>query len=82
MFTRYQLDGVLKPSPSTSPNPNLAKSFKDAWMYADHFVPQLKHCWIRSVNRHTIKGTQGVPGHWLHMLPTAPLTKVANGRFK
>ena len=20
---------------------NLAKSFKDAWMYADHFVPQL-----------------------------------------
>ena len=27
--------------------PNPAKSFKDAWMYADHFVPQPKHCWLR-----------------------------------
>ena len=34
---------------------------KDAWMYADHFVPQLnllKHCWLRNVNKHTLKAGQ------------------------
>ena len=62
----------------------LAKSFKDAWMYADHFVPQLKHCWLCNVNKHTLKAGQGAPGmgHWLYTLPTAPFTKVANGPFK
>ena len=62
----------------------LAKSFKDAWMYADHFVPQLKHCWLRNVNKHTLKAGQGAPGmgHWLCTLPTAPFTKVAYGLFK
>ena len=62
----------------------LAKSFKDACMYADHFVPQLKHCWLRNVNKHTLKAGQGAPGmgHWLYTLPTAPFTKVANGPFK
>ena len=61
----------------------LAKSFKDAWMHADHFVPQLKHCWLRNVNKHTLKAGQGAPGmgHWLYTLPTAPFTKVANGPF-
>ena len=59
-------------------------SFKDAWMYADHFVPQLKHCWLCNVNKHTLKAGQGAPGmgHWLYTLPTAPFTKVANGPFK
>ena len=58
----------------------LAKSFKDAWMYADHVVPQLKHCWLRNVNKHTLNAGQGAPGvgHWLYTLPTAPFTKVAN----
>ena len=62
----------------------LAKSFKDAWMYADRFVPQLKHCWLRNVNKHTLKAGQGAPGmgHWLYTLPTAPFAKVANGAFK
>ena len=62
----------------------LAKSFKDAWMYADHFAPQLKHCWLRNVNKHTLKAGQGTPGmgHWLYTLPTAPFTKVANGPSK
>ena len=61
----------------------LAKSFMAAWMYADHFVPQLKHCWLRNVNKHTLKAGQGAPGmrHWLYTLPTAPFTKVANGPF-
>ena len=47
-------------------------SFKDAWMYADHFVPQLKPCWLRNVNKHTLKAAQGAPGvgHWLYTLPT------------
>ena len=40
----------------------LAKSCKDAWMYADHFVPQLKHCWLRNVNKHTLKAGPGAPG--------------------
>ena len=31
-------------------------------MYADHFVPQLKHCWLRNVNKHTLKAGQGAPG--------------------
>ena len=62
----------------------LAKSYKDAWMYADHFVPQLKHCWLRNVNKHSLKAGQGAPGmgHWLYTLPTAPFAKVANGPFK
>ena len=71
-------------SPSPSAKSYLAKSFKDAWMYADHFVPQLKHCWLRNVNKHTHKARQGAPGmgHWLYTLPTGPLTKVANAPFK
>ena len=56
----------------------LAKSFKDAWMYADHFVLQLKHYWLHNVNKHTytIKAGQGAPGmgHWLYTLPTGPFT--------
>ena len=62
----------------------LAKSFEDAWMHADHFVLQLKHCWLRNVNKHTLKAGQGAPGmgHWLYTLPTAPFIKVANGPFK
>ena len=54
------------------------------WLYADHFVPQLKHCWLRNVNKHALKAGQGAPGmgHWLYTLPTAPFTKVANGPFK
>ena len=49
-------------------------------MYVDHFVPQLKHCWLRSVNKHTLKAGQGTPsmGHWIYTLPS----KAANGPFK
>ena len=31
-------------------------------MYANHFAPQLKHCWLRNVNKHTLKAGQGAPG--------------------
>ena len=46
-------------------------------MYADHFVPQLRHCRLRNVNKHTLKAGQGAAGmgHWVKTLPTAPLTK-------
>ena len=40
----------------------LAKSYKGAWMYADHFVPQLRHCWLRNINKHTLKPGAGAPG--------------------
>ena len=72
MYMLSLWDAVRSPSPG-----NLAKSFKGAWMYADHFVPQLKHCWLRNVNMHTLKAGQGAPGmgHWLYTLPTAPFTK-------
>ena len=55
----------------------LAKSVKDAWMYADRYVPQLKHCWLRNVNKNTRTHTLKM-GHWLYTLPTAPLNKSGN----
>ena len=81
MCTQFLLDRSAKPPPCQS---YLAKSYKDAWMYADHFVLQLRLCWLRNVNKHTLKAGPGAPGtgHWLYALPTAPFTKVANGPFK
>ena len=78
-------DVVQKPHKSYFAKSYLGKSYKDAWMYADHFVPQLKHCSrLRNVNKHTLKAGQGAPGmgHWLYTLPTAPFSKVAKGPFK
>ena len=44
----------------------------------------LTNCWLRSVNKHTLKPGAGAPGmgHWFYALPTAPLTRVANGPSK
>ena len=46
-------------------------------MYADHFVPQLRHCWLRNVTSTLSNLAQGHQA-W----GTGSMTKVANGPFK
>ena len=60
------------PSPSNLLTYNtkfyVAKSLKDAWMYVDHFVPQLKHRWLRNSIGHSPKAAHAAPGVGLAVL--------------